>query len=57
LKVDDPLILALKILLRVLNFEIVVEDGMVCVVSVSEICGDFFEFLSSFTNIGNVFMV
>ena len=57
MKVDDSLILALEILLRVLNFEIIVEGGVVCVVGVSEIRGNFFEFLSPFTNIGNVFTV
>ena len=46
LKVEDPLILALKILLQVLNLENIVEGGMICVVGVSETRGDFFEFLS-----------
>lgn len=50
MKGDDPLILALKILLQSLNFEIIVKDGVVCFVGVSEFRGDFFEFLSPFAN-------
>ena len=57
MKGDDPLILALKILLQSLNFEIIVKDGVVCFVGVSEIRGGFFEFLSPFANISNVFTV
>ena len=57
MKVDDPLILAFEILLRVLNFEIVFEGGVISVVDVSEICDGFFEFLCLFPNFNDVFAV
>ena len=53
MKVDDPLILTLEILPS-LECEIIVEGvggggGVVCIVGVSEICGDFFKFDATFS--------